>query len=148
MERGEAISQLIKKEKIADQQTLVERLQEVYGIRTNQVTVSRDLRKLGVVKKIVQGESVYDLPEMDVRSEMLGLAFVSIAHNGVMIVINTQPGLADFIGDCLDQEDGLEILGCLSGENVVFVVPKNLQKIDEVCSEICERFGVKECKQK
>jgi transcriptional regulator of arginine metabolism len=144
VEREEAICELIKKERITDQKMLAERLKSVFGIQTNQVTVSRDLRKLGVSKKIVQGQSVYELPEKDVRLELLSLAFLSIAHNGMMIVIKTHPGLAAFVGDCLDQEEDLGVLGCLAGENVVFVVPGKGVDIESVCMKICERFGVKQ----
>ena len=143
MEKEKAILELIKTERITDQEMLAERLRQVYGIQTNQVAISRDLRKLGVIKKVIQGVSMYALSEEDVKSQLISLAFVSIAHNGMMIVVKTHPGLADFIGDCLDQEEDLEILGCLAGENVVFVVPKHSKEIENVCKKICLRFGVK-----
>lgn len=143
IERQEAIRTLVKKMAIADQNQLVELLEKHYGIETNQAVVSRDLRKLGVVKKTVQGELVYELPDIDVETEILRLALVDISHNESMIVIKTHPALADFVGDCVDQYTDLDVLGCLSGENVVFVAPKSVKSIGKTCAALCAKFNFK-----
>ncbi len=141
--RQDKIKELIKKRSISDQHKIVELLKENYGIETNQAVVSRDLRNLGIVKKSIQGMMVYECPTIDVRTEMLKLALVDISHNEAMIVIKTHPGLAAFVGDCLDEYADLEILGCLSGENVVFAAPKTVKKIEKVYQAICEKFQFK-----
>jgi len=48
------------------------------------------------VKKIRNDVLVYELPGIDIQTEILKLALVDIIHNEAMIVIKTQPGLADF----------------------------------------------------
>lgn len=141
--RQEAIKELLKKEKICDQKQLVHLLKEKFGIETNQVAVSRDFKLLGVLRKTVGKGFVYELPDIDVRGEILRLAIVDITHNETMIVITTQPGLADFVGDCLDEHSDLAILGCLSGENVVFVVPRSITEIEESYKKICEKMYFK-----
>jgi len=142
--RQEAIKELVSQELISDQKKLVEKLFEVYGIETNQVTVSRDLGKLGILKKKKNGEMFYELPSVDVQTQMLSLALNSIEYNETMIVIKTYSGLADFVGDCLDQHTDLEILGCLAGENVVFVVPRSIKDIKQVYLNICKKFSFKQ----
>lgn len=138
-QRQKAIQELIKKEAIGDQKQLVELLQKHYGIDTNQAQVSRDLQKLGVVKKSQQ----YELPDVDVTFEILKLAIMDISHNENTIVIKTHPGLAAFVGDCLDQHTDLDLLGCLAGENVVFVSPKSIKKIKKLTQDIAEKFHFK-----
>jgi transcriptional regulator of arginine metabolism len=60
-----------------------------------------------------------------------------------MIVIKTYPALADFVGDCVDQHINLDVLGCLAGENVVFVIPKSTKNIGRTCDAICKKFHFK-----
>jgi len=142
-DRLKAIEELVRKEAISDQKQLVDLLALHYKIETNQAVTSRDLRKLGITKKIINGQLVYELPQVDVRAEILRLALIDISHNESMIVIKTQGGLADFVGDCVDQHTDLDVLGCLSGENVVFVIPKSIKNIDKVHKKICEKFHFK-----
>ncbi len=142
-DRHEAIKELVKKRAISDQKQLVELLKKQYQIEANQAVVSRDLRKLGIVKKVVKGVLAYELPDIDVATEILRLALVDIIYNESMIVIKTHPALADFVGDCVDQHDDLDVLGCLSGENVVFVAPKSVKNIRKTYEKICEKFQFK-----
>lgn len=143
MNRIEAIKELIAQELISDQQMLLNRLNKIYNIETNQAAISRDLRKIGVIKRLEKGKMVYTLPSVDVQSELLALALVSIEHNETMIVIKTHPALADFVGDCIDQHPDLEILGCISGENTVFVAPKSTKDIAKTYEDLCKKFYFK-----
>ncbi len=141
--RQAAIQQILKKERVSDQGLLVELLWKLYKIETNQAVVSRDLRKLGVIKKQIKGELIYELPTVDILAEILRLAIVDVAHNESTIVITTQPALADFVGDSVDSLEDLEILGCLAGENVVFVAPKSIKNIEKTCALLCLKLGFK-----
>jgi transcriptional regulator of arginine metabolism len=141
--RHEAITELLSKESISDQKLLVERLKSLYSIETNQAVVSRDLRKLGVVKKQVHDRLVYELPATDSMTEILKLAIIDISHNESMIVIHTHPALAGFVGDCIDYFTDLEMLGCLAGENIVFVAPKSTKKIKACYQAVCKRLHYK-----
>ncbi len=141
--RREAIQEILKRELITDQAQLVECLLKQYKIETNQAVVSRDLRKLGVTKKEVQGSLVYELPTSDILSEILKLAIVDIAHNEAQIVITTQPALAAFVGDAIDAFSDVDILGCLAGENMVFVAPKSIKTIKQTCEHLSQKLGFK-----
>lgn len=144
--RLEAIKKLITEQSIFHQNQLVDLLKEKYFIETNQAIVSRDLRKLGVTKKILNGNMVYEISEVNVQSEIFKLALVSIENNETMIVIKTHPGLSAFVGDQLDQCQDLDILGCLAGENVIFVIPKKISKINEITDTIRNKFYLKKSK--
>jgi transcriptional regulator of arginine metabolism len=141
--RLQAIKELIEKQAVSDQKHLVELLALHYGIASNQAAVSRDLRKLGVTKKCIHGALVYETPKSDVTREILKLALIDIAHNETTIVIKTHAGLAAFVGDVLDRQTDLGILGCLAGENVVFAIPKTMKEIGKVCEELCQRLYFK-----
>ena len=141
--RQDAIVDLLKKVAVSDQNQLVELLKKYHGIETNQVTVSRDLRKLGVVKQLINDTLVYNLPQTNVKTEILRLALVDISYNEGMIVIKTHPGLAAFVGDYIDQNQELEVLGSLAGENAVFVVPKSTKKIKNIYEALCENLNFK-----
>jgi len=134
-QRQEAILDLISSHQIVDQESLVVLLKSMYKIDTNQAVVSRDLKKLNIVKKTVGDLRVYSVPQHDAHSEILRLAVVDIQHNESMIVVSTVPGLAPFVGDTIDQAH-LEILGCIAGENVVFVSPKTIRHTENVYHSI------------
>lgn len=143
--RQNKIRELLKSELITDQHQVVELL-KAQGVESNQTVISRDFRKLGVIKKPRNELMVYEMPEVDTQTEILKLALVDIVHNETTIVIKTQPGLAAFVGDFLDQHTELEIIGCLAGENVVFVAPRSVKKIEVTCEAICKKFQFKKVK--
>lgn len=143
LSRQNAIKAIIQKMAVSDQNQLVQLLKKHHNIEANQAVISRDLRKLGIVKKMINGALCYEVPDLDVKTEILRLALVDITYNESTIVITTHPALADFVGDCVDQYDDLEVLGCLAGENVVFVAPKSIKNIKKVYEQICEKFHFK-----
>lgn len=144
--RQKAIGDLVRKMAISDQKQLVSLLEEHYQIKVGQAVVSRDLRKMGVVKKTVGGSLCYEMPNIDVSSEILKLALIDITHNESMIVIKTFPALADFVGDRLDQLQDGEILGCVSGENTVFVTPTSTKNIRKIYESLCAKLHFKKKK--
>lgn len=134
-ERQQAIKSLIGARKIADQQSLLELLDKEYNIQTSQAVVSRDLRSLGVVKKTVNGQVMYDNVD-DPSKDLLRKAIISIAHNEALIVVTTLAGCAAFVGDYIDAHKHLGILGTLAGENVVFVTPISIRDIDQLYTSL------------
>lgn len=142
--RQEAIKELIKSHPIEDQETLVELIKKKYGIDTNQSIVSRDLRQLGVSKHLVNNRMIYELKEYDASREILRLAIVEVDHNETLIVIKTLPGLADFVGDYLDMQEDLPILGNIAGENTIFVAPRAKTSISTLYKQICKVLYFKE----
>lgn len=142
--RQKAIKELIKSYPIEDQETLVELIKKKYGIETNQSIVSRDLRQLGVSKHQVNNHMIYELKEYDASREILRLAIVAVDYNETLIVIKTLPGLADFVGDYLDMQEDLPILGCIAGENTIFVAPRAKSSISALYKQLCKVLYFKE----
>ncbi len=143
--RKSAIEQLVKTQPIENQAALIDLLEKNYGIKTNQAAISRDLRSLGITRKVRGDLLVYELPTIDVVNEILQYAVKSIEHNETTIVINTVAGTAAFVGDFLDvHQTVLNILGTLAGENVVFVLPRSVNTIKNLHQELLELFKIKE----
>jgi transcriptional regulator of arginine metabolism len=141
--RHQALTELISLYPIEDQTTLAALLKEKYNIETNQSIVSRDLRELGVTKKIVDEASVYEIDSSNTTYELLVRSIINIQHNESMIVVKTIPGLASFVGDFIDQQNLPELLATLAGENVVFVVPKSIHAIKATYIVICKTLHYK-----
>lgn len=136
-ERLDAIQKIIQSEDVCSQSQLLELLEQHYQISTTQAVISRDLKKLGAVMKTKGAKRVYSLLHQDTHQEMLKLAIHDIQHNESLIVIHTTAGTADFVGDLIDSKD-LDILGCVSGENNIIVVPKSIHKIKETYQALCQ----------
>ena len=141
--RKQAVQDLVKTQAITDQAELLDLLQTQYNIQTNQAAISRDLRSLGIFKQVRQGQAVYELPQIDVVGEIMRYAVKSINYNEVMIIINTVSGTADVVGDFVDAQDDLPVLGTLAGENVVFVTPVSIKNIKELAAKLALRIKIK-----
>lgn len=136
--RHKALTELVSTNSIKDQQTLVQLIKSKYDIETNQSIVSRDLRQLGINKKTINGQLQYDLSHIDASQEILRLAVLSIEYNDALIVIKTISGLAAFVGDYLDSQDQLPILGTIAGENAIFVTHAKQSNSKQLYHEIAQ----------
>ena len=141
-DRQRAILDCIKKHPVSDQQMLVSLLEKA-GFTTNQVTISRDLRRLGIIKKEVKGQQIYELPSSSPQEELLKMAVVDISHNENLIVITTMQGLAPFVGDYIDSLEQIPLLGCIAGENMIFVAPKSIKDLSLIVQKLKRALFVK-----
>lgn len=145
--RQEAIRELISSYPIENQAALVRLLEEKYDIATNQSIVSRDLQELDVVKHKYKDTIIYELKGVDPHKEILRLGVQDVVYNESLIVVKTLAGLADFVGDYLDTRHDAKILATLAGENVVFIIPCTVKKIEEVYTLVCDFLYFKQKEQ-
>jgi transcriptional regulator of arginine metabolism len=115
------ILRLIRAQRIVTQEQLAQELASV-GVSTTQVTLSRDIRELGLVKtsegyRQVSAGSVGPSIET-VASEFL--LDVRAAQN--LVVLKTSPGHANTLAIALDQEEWSEIVGTIAGDDTVLVI--------------------------
>ena len=141
--RKKALEDLITKRAIRNQEELITLLKEEYHIETTQTVVSRDLKMMGCVKTIQDNQRIYTLPRHNTQQKLLHLAIKEIQFNETMIVVHTEGGLASFVGDMIDQKC-LEIMGTVSGENVVFVAPKSIHHIADIVLSLKKLAGLVE----
>lgn len=117
------ILRLIRLKKIHTQDQLAQELAAV-GITATQVTLSRDMRELGLVKGSEgyrQVESTSGPGIATMAAEFLWDAVV--AQN--LIVLKTAPGHANSVAISLDQEDWPDVVGTIAGDDTILVVCPN-----------------------
>jgi transcriptional regulator of arginine metabolism len=116
------ILKLIRSKRILTQEDLAHQLKEAFGVLTTQVTLSRDVRELGLVKthdgyrQVAPSAGGPDLGT--VVAEFLQDA--RVAQN--LIVLRTSPGNANALAVALDKESWPEVVGTLAGDDTVLVV--------------------------
>ncbi len=137
--RIEFLKQLLNDDNLSTQEELVEKL-EKSNFQVTQSTVSRDLRKLGAIRTFdSQGRTVYRLSTEvipPVQSTSLASMVTSLKSNGSMIVIRTHPGSASLVGRYVDIHFSDEILGCIAGDDTVFVAPTSHAQIKNLLFKI------------
>ncbi len=128
-ERLERIKEIIIEENVTTQDMLVELLNKD-GYNVTQATVSRDVKKLGLVKSFENGVNRYVLNKTtpDINDNVIlsnGIVSVSTAQN--IVVIKSKPGFANTICVVLDQleleSEGL--VGTLAGDDTIFLATEN-----------------------
>ena len=116
---------------------------EQKGFAVTQSTVSRALKKMGVVKvSLSDGGSRYELkPQGSISSYGGNVSnlVISIKHNESMVVVKTNPGAAMFTAGFLDHYLRDEILGTVAGDDTIFIVPVSCKKIKK-CAKLIERY--------
>jgi transcriptional regulator of arginine metabolism len=115
------ILKIIRSKGIFTQDELAQEL-KLEGILATQVTLSRDLRDLRLVKT-QEGYQEMAAEENPLHLESLARDFlrdVRVAQN--LIVLKTDPGHASPIAVALDNEDWDEVIGTIAGDDTVLVV--------------------------
>jgi len=115
------ILRIIRKKEIYTQEELGQELSSV-GIQTTQVTLSRDIRDLGLVKTpegyrhLTAEESGPKLA--DVIDEYM--QDIRVAQN--IVVVRTSPGSANSLAVAIDKEELEEVVGTVAGDDTIIVV--------------------------
>lgn len=115
------ILKLIRSKDIYTQEDLAQELREV-GIAATQVTLSRDLRDLRIVKT---QDGYREMGAEEAPGQLAALAAdflrdARVAQN--LIVLKTDPGHASPIAVSLDNQDWDEVVGTIAGDDTVLVI--------------------------
>jgi transcriptional regulator of arginine metabolism len=115
------ILKIIHDKEIYTQDELARELQ-ILGVPATQVTLSRDIRELGLAKtangyRPMPAETTGPQLE-DVVNEFL--RDIRLAQN--QVVLKTSPGNANSLAVVLDREDLDEVVGTLAGDDTVLVI--------------------------
>lgn len=115
------ILKLIRRRNIFTQDELARALKAM-SIDATQVTLSRDMRELGLVKTM-EGyrELGNDSPNMQFAT-LAGefLQDVRLAQN--QVVLKTAPGHASSVAVALDDEEWPEVVGTIAGDDTILVI--------------------------
>jgi transcriptional regulator of arginine metabolism len=125
------ILKLIRAKSLRTQEDLARALRAL-GVPATQVTLSRDIHDLGLVKTAegyTEGavESVPAAPEVET---LVGefVFDIRIAQN--LLVLRTPPGHANSVAVALDKADWPEVTGTLAGDDTILVIAPDAKTAD------------------
>lgn len=134
-QRLERIKQLITENNISTQDMLVEML-NADGYNVTQATVSRDIKKLGLLKSFENGINKYVL-RIDGSSDhdylLLKNGALSVATAQNIVVIKCKAGLANAICVLLDTLDLDGLVGTLAGDDTIFLAACDNTSASKIC---------------
>jgi len=115
------ILNLIRRKAIHTQEQLARELAGL-GVRATQVTLSRDVRELGLVKTAAGYRPI--------ESRTTGPDIASVAQEFLrdaraarnLVVLKTSPGNASTLAVAIDREDWPEVVGTIAGDDTILVV--------------------------
>ncbi|RPI12925.1 MAG: ArgR family transcriptional regulator [Acidobacteriales bacterium] len=129
------ILNLIRSRAIRTQEELARGLKE-QSIAATQVTLSRDIRELGLVKTV---EGYRQLPAEPSGPEFAIVAAeflldVRLAQN--LVVLKTSPGNASTLAVALDRAQWPEVTGTIAGDDTVLVICPDEQQAEAAWQEL------------
>ena len=130
-ERQRVLRELVSSRAVASQHELV-RLLAVEGFGVTQATVSRDIAELGLVKVAYDGKHIYAWPgdltslASDDRDERLRRVLaeypIHCGRSGLTLLLVSEAGVANAIGQAIDESTFDEQEGTLAGDNTILVL--------------------------
>ena len=133
-ERRFTIKQIIQEEKIANQEILLNILQE-RGFKTTQATLSRDLLDMGIMRVPTSKGYRYVISEEEgghFFSKVVGMEISGVYSNQSNIVVRTITGRAQGVALFIDQMRHKNILAKIAGKNAVLIIPDNIDNITDI----------------
>jgi transcriptional regulator of arginine metabolism len=134
------ILEIIRNKKIYTQDELARELAQS-GIHTTQVTLSRDMRDLGLVRtaegyrKFASEKTGPDLA--DVANEYLLDA--KIAQN--LVVLRTAPGNANALAVAIDKQDLEGVVGTIAGDDTILVITPDKASAEQFRSSLLQMIS-------
>jgi transcriptional regulator of arginine metabolism len=131
------ILKLIRAKSLRTQEELARELKHA-GIPATQVTLSRDIRELRLVKT-PEGYREMLPEEVGPSFQVLANEFlhdVRCAQN--LVVLKTSPGHANSVAVALDAEEWPEVVGTLAGDDTVLVVLPDNASADRLCTKLID----------
>jgi transcriptional regulator of arginine metabolism len=125
------ILKLVRNKRILTQDELAEELR-AQGISATQVTLSRDIRDLRLVKTR-EGYQEMAPEEKGPEFPLLAAEFVldvRCAQN--LVVLKTAPGHANSVAVALDHEEWPEVVGTIAGDDTILVIAPDRETAEVV----------------
>jgi transcriptional regulator of arginine metabolism len=114
------ILKLIRSRRINTQEELAQELRS-QGIEVTQVTLSRDLREMGIVKTADGYRGILPDPTGPSLAQVMAEYLLDVRLAQHLVILKTSTGSANSLAVALDQEDWPEIAGTVAGDDTVFV---------------------------
>lgn len=131
------VLRVIREKNIYTQDELARELAGL-GIQATQVTLSRDMRELGLVKTAEGYRHIApETPDSDLSAALEEyLQDVRVAQN--LLVLRTPPGSASSLAVAIDKEELPEVVGTVAGDDTVLVVAPDNSAADQLRSRLLQ----------
>ena len=131
-ERQRALVSIIRNETIRTQSELARHLKD-RGISCTQVSVSRDIRELRLVKRSGRytepEDSTGESQMIDELASSVSVFLKEVTMVGEnLIVVKTLPGTAHSVGSLLDRVDWEGLVGTVAGDDTIFIATFGREK--------------------
>ena len=129
-DRWDCILSLISEQAVETQEQLVQLLTQK-GYEVTQATVSRDIRKLGLMKVPAPGgKQRYAVIKQESKAEgkylnVLKEGFLSADTAGNILVIKTVSGMAMAVAAAIDAMDFTQVVGSIAGDDTIMAAIKH-----------------------
>ena len=140
--RHDKIIELINNYVVETQEQLASLLKDA-GYDVTQATVSRDIRQMKLTKQVTpdgRQKYVYTTADPEVMHDkyvsVIKAGYVSMDVAGNLLVIRTVSGMAMAVAAAIDALDMPEIIGCIAGDDTIFVAMKS----DEIAIELMDKY--------
>ena len=133
--RQRQILNLVRRARIHTQDDLARELKNA-GIDATQVTLSRDLRELGLVKT-ADGYRNISSGRPRPHFQTIAAEFlqdIRVAQN--LLVLRTSPGNANTLAAAIDAEDWPEVVGTIAGDDTVLVIAPDARTAADVRNKL------------
>ena len=145
--RHAKILELIREQDIDTQEELLKNLRDC-GFDVTQATVSRDIRQMKLSKQVTEDgrqKYVYSTADSDVMQDkyvsVLKAGFVRMDLAQNLLVIKTVSGMAMALATAIDAIEMPEIIGCIAGDDTIFVAIKSSEEAQMVMEKFKEMLA-------
>lgn len=145
--RHAKIIEMIQKHDVETQEELANYLREA-GLTVTQATVSRDIKELklskiplrnGRQKYIILKQEDNHLGDKYIRVLRDGFSSMDMAQN--ILVVRTVSGMAMAVAAALDAMRFPEIVGCIAGDDTIFVAVRTVEETQALMDQIRVMLG-------
>lgn len=148
MRRQNKILEIIESREIETQEELIDALQRE-GFHVTQATISRDIREMKLQKIMTdhgQYKYIVQKPHGDAEgqfaySKTLAASIVSVDYAMNLVVVKTYPGMAQAVAAGLDAMPLPSVLGCVAGDDTLFLAIRDLSAAAQVAADIRKMAG-------
>jgi len=129
--RQQALLRVVAQQRLSTQADVVRALRGA-GFAATQATVSRDIKRLGLVKvPLSDGRSQYVAPERPSPADVLRRLqhaateyVLSVDAGEDLLVIHTLTGRANAVAAAIDEMQWPEVVGTIAGDDTILIVPR------------------------
>lgn len=133
------ILKIIRAHPIHTQEDLAKLLRGV-GIDTTQVTLSRDIRELRLVKTPEGYQEIGR--EVGPHFELLAAEFLQDVRSAQnQVVLKTAPGHASSVAVALDTEEWPEVVGTIAGDDTILIITPDITAAGVVYKRLLALLG-------